>query len=165
MSQRGSRNAASHGTHLPGGCARLQHRDRSRTATPCRSQLSEAHRSLSSVNAKPLSPRSVWLNSLTLSIERHRNAANPVAREDGVTKTRYHRDMTTVRITEAELARDVHAVLEKVQQGSEVIIEREDHRPVALPGLVLDSSAVIGAEHNNRHCKKIPGLTVVLIRR
>jgi len=74
----------------------------------------------------------VWLNSFTLSIERHRNAANPVAREDGVTKTRYHRDMTTVRITEAELARDVHAVLEKVQQGSEVIVEREDHRPVAV---------------------------------
>ncbi len=40
--------------------------------------------------------------------------------------------MTTVRITEAELARDVHAVLEKVQQGSEVIVEREDHRPVAV---------------------------------
>ncbi len=40
--------------------------------------------------------------------------------------------MTTVRITEAELARDVRAVLEKVQQGSEVIVEREDHRPVAV---------------------------------
>ena len=40
--------------------------------------------------------------------------------------------MTTVRITEAELARDVHAVLEKVQRGSEVIVEREDHRPVAV---------------------------------
>jgi antitoxin (DNA-binding transcriptional repressor) of toxin-antitoxin stability system len=40
--------------------------------------------------------------------------------------------MMTVRITEAELARDVRAVLEKVQQGSEVIIEQEDHRPVAV---------------------------------
>jgi antitoxin (DNA-binding transcriptional repressor) of toxin-antitoxin stability system len=38
----------------------------------------------------------------------------------------------TVRITEAELARDVHAVLEKVQQGSEVIVELEDHRAVAV---------------------------------
>jgi antitoxin (DNA-binding transcriptional repressor) of toxin-antitoxin stability system len=38
----------------------------------------------------------------------------------------------TVRITEAELARDVRAVLEKVEQGSEVIIEQEDHRPVAV---------------------------------
>jgi antitoxin (DNA-binding transcriptional repressor) of toxin-antitoxin stability system len=39
--------------------------------------------------------------------------------------------MSTVRITETELARDVHAVLEKVQQGVEVIIEK-DHRPVAV---------------------------------
>jgi hypothetical protein len=47
-------------------------------------------------------------------------------------KTRYDRNMMTVRITEAELARQMHAVLEKVQQGSEVIVEREDHRPVAI---------------------------------
>lgn len=40
--------------------------------------------------------------------------------------------MMTVRITEAELARDVRAVLEKVQQGSEVIIEQENHRAVAV---------------------------------
>ena len=39
-------------------------------------------------------------------------------------------DMSTVRITETELARDVHAVLEKVQQGVEVI--EQDHRPVAV---------------------------------
>ena len=38
----------------------------------------------------------------------------------------------TVRITEAELARDVHGVLEKVRQGSEVIVEREDHWAVAV---------------------------------
>lgn len=40
-------------------------------------------------------------------------------------------DMGTVRITEAELARDVHAVLAKVRQGMEVVIE-QDHRPVAV---------------------------------
>ncbi len=40
--------------------------------------------------------------------------------------------MMTMRITEAELARDVRAVLERVQQGGEVIIERDDHRPVAV---------------------------------
>ena len=39
--------------------------------------------------------------------------------------------MTQVHITEAELARDLHAVLEKVRQGTEVIVER-DHAPVAL---------------------------------
>jgi hypothetical protein len=41
-------------------------------------------------------------------------------------------DEMTVRITEAELARDVRAVLEKIERGNEVIIEREDHRPVAV---------------------------------
>jgi antitoxin (DNA-binding transcriptional repressor) of toxin-antitoxin stability system len=41
-------------------------------------------------------------------------------------------DMSTMRITEAELAHDLHAVLEKVRQGSEVIVEREDHRPMAV---------------------------------
>ena len=37
----------------------------------------------------------------------------------------------TMHMTEAELARDVHAVLEKVRQGVEVVIER-DNRPVAV---------------------------------
>jgi antitoxin (DNA-binding transcriptional repressor) of toxin-antitoxin stability system len=39
--------------------------------------------------------------------------------------------MSTVRITETELARDVHGILEKVQQGVEVIIEK-NNRPVAV---------------------------------
>lgn len=42
--------------------------------------------------------------------------------------------MATLRITEAELARDVHAVLAKVQAGVEVIVE-QDHRPVAAINL------------------------------
>ena len=36
----------------------------------------------------------------------------------------------TVRITEAELARDIHSVLARVKEGVEVIVE-QDHRPVA----------------------------------
>jgi len=36
-----------------------------------------------------------------------------------------------VRVTEDELARDTHAVLAKVQEGVEVIVE-QDHRPVAV---------------------------------
>jgi antitoxin (DNA-binding transcriptional repressor) of toxin-antitoxin stability system len=40
-------------------------------------------------------------------------------------------DRMTLRMTEAEVARDLHAVLEKVQQGVEVVIE-QDHRPVAV---------------------------------
>ena len=39
--------------------------------------------------------------------------------------------MMTVHVTEAELARDLHAVLEKVRQGVEVVIE-QDSRPVAV---------------------------------
>ena len=39
--------------------------------------------------------------------------------------------MGTVRITEAELARDVHAVLVKVQEGFEVVIV-QNHCPIAV---------------------------------
>jgi antitoxin (DNA-binding transcriptional repressor) of toxin-antitoxin stability system len=39
--------------------------------------------------------------------------------------------MGTVRMTEAELARDIHSVLVQVQQGVEVVIEH-DHRPIAV---------------------------------
>jgi hypothetical protein len=44
---------------------------------------------------------------------------------------KYHQIMAVLHITEAELARDVHAVLEKVREGAEVVIE-QDHRPVAI---------------------------------
>ncbi len=40
-------------------------------------------------------------------------------------------DMATLRITEAELAGDIHGVLAKVQQGAEIVVE-QDHRPVAV---------------------------------
>jgi len=40
-------------------------------------------------------------------------------------------DMATVHMTEGEVARDLHAVLAKVQQGVEVVIE-QDHRPIAV---------------------------------
>ncbi len=39
--------------------------------------------------------------------------------------------MATVHITEAELARDTHAVLAKVREGAEIVVE-QDHRPVAV---------------------------------
>ena len=35
--------------------------------------------------------------------------------------------MATLRITEAELARDVHAVLAKVREDVEVIVEQDHH--------------------------------------
>jgi antitoxin (DNA-binding transcriptional repressor) of toxin-antitoxin stability system len=39
--------------------------------------------------------------------------------------------MATVRISETDLARDTHAVLARVREGFEVIIEQDD-RPVAV---------------------------------
>jgi len=39
--------------------------------------------------------------------------------------------MGMIRITDVELARDVPALLAKVQEGVEVIVER-DHRPLAV---------------------------------
>lgn len=39
--------------------------------------------------------------------------------------------MATVHMSEAEVARDLHAALTKVQQGVEIIIE-QDHRPIAV---------------------------------
>ncbi len=53
--------------------------------------------------------------------------------------------METLRITEAELARDVHAVLAAVQTGVEVIVE-QNHRTLAVirtpfaPGRLLSHS-------------------------
>jgi antitoxin (DNA-binding transcriptional repressor) of toxin-antitoxin stability system len=39
--------------------------------------------------------------------------------------------MAALHISEAELARDLHGVLEKVRQGEEVVVEQND-RPVAI---------------------------------
>lgn len=39
--------------------------------------------------------------------------------------------MATLHMSEAELALDLHAVLDKVQQGVEIVIE-QNHRPVAV---------------------------------
>jgi antitoxin (DNA-binding transcriptional repressor) of toxin-antitoxin stability system len=39
--------------------------------------------------------------------------------------------MAVLHITEAELARDLHGVLEKVREGTEVVVER-DEKPLAV---------------------------------
>jgi hypothetical protein len=46
-------------------------------------------------------------------------------------RIRHNEAMATVRMSEAEVARDLHAVLAKVQQGIEIVIE-QDHRPIAV---------------------------------
>ena len=56
--------------------------------------------------------------------------------------------MAQLHMTEAELARDLHAVLERVRQGAEVVVE-EGHRRVALikpvegPGRPIDECIAI----------------------
>jgi antitoxin (DNA-binding transcriptional repressor) of toxin-antitoxin stability system len=63
--------------------------------------------------------------------------------------------MAVLHITEAELARDVHAVLEKVQKGAEVVIE-QDHRPVAVmktppaPGRSIDECIALAKAYEER---------------
>ena len=47
-----------------------------------------------------------------------------------ILQKKYHRDMGTLHISDADLARDPYAVLAKVEEGVEVIVER-NHRPVA----------------------------------
>ena len=64
--------------------------------------------------------------------------------------------MAALHISEADLARDLHAVLEKVRQGSEVVVER-DHRPVAImkpalqPGRLLSESIAIARQREKEH--------------
>jgi antitoxin (DNA-binding transcriptional repressor) of toxin-antitoxin stability system len=59
--------------------------------------------------------------------------------------------MAALHISEADLARDLHAVLEQVRQGSEVVVE-QDHRPVAIlkpaqqPGRLLSESIAIARQ-------------------
>jgi antitoxin (DNA-binding transcriptional repressor) of toxin-antitoxin stability system len=65
------------------------------------------------------------------------------------------KDMAQVHITEAELARDVHAVLEKVRQGEEVII-KEGYRRVAVikpiegPGRSIDECIALARAYEER---------------
>jgi antitoxin (DNA-binding transcriptional repressor) of toxin-antitoxin stability system len=57
-------------------------------------------------------------------------------------------------MSEAELARDLHAVLEKVRQGAEVVVER-NHQPVAVlrpavPPRRTISESIALAEHREK---------------
>jgi hypothetical protein len=70
--------------------------------------------------------------------------------------------MATLHITEAELARDIHAVLAKVQAGAEIVVE-QDHRPVAvirslLPKGRLLSECIALAEAHEKESGQSPVL-------
>jgi antitoxin (DNA-binding transcriptional repressor) of toxin-antitoxin stability system len=63
-------------------------------------------------------------------------------------------DRMTVHITEAELARDIHAVLARVRHGDEVIVE-QNHRAVAViktprgQGRKLSECIALAEAHNS----------------
>lgn len=63
--------------------------------------------------------------------------------------------MGQVHMTEAELARNLHAVLERVGNGEEILVER-DHRPFAIikapedPGRPVAESIAIAKAYEER---------------
>jgi len=64
-------------------------------------------------------------------------------------------NMAILRMTEAELARDLHRVLTRVQEGAEVVIEHE-HRPVAvirtpeMPGRKISQCIALAKAYEER---------------
>jgi antitoxin (DNA-binding transcriptional repressor) of toxin-antitoxin stability system len=70
-------------------------------------------------------------------------------------ESRMIKDMPQVHITAAELARGIHAVLEKVRQGEEVIIEEGYRRvavikPVEGPGRSIDECIALARAYEER---------------
>lgn len=63
-------------------------------------------------------------------------------------------EMPQVHMTEAELVRDIQAVLEKVRQGTEVVVER-GYRTVAVitpvkgPGRPIDECVALAQAHGS----------------
>ena len=63
--------------------------------------------------------------------------------------------MSIIRVTEAELARDLHAALDQVQGGVALIVER-DHRPVAIiktpsaPGRQISECIALARAYEDR---------------
>ena len=63
--------------------------------------------------------------------------------------------MTQVRMTEVEVTRDFAAVLDKIRNGVEVIVE-QDHRPVAVinrpqgPGRPIDECIALAKAYEER---------------
>lgn len=53
--------------------------------------------------------------------------------------------MAQVHMTEAEVARDLHGVLANVQQGVEVVVVEQDHRPVAVIGSPLPKGRLLSS--------------------
>lgn len=63
--------------------------------------------------------------------------------------------MAVLHITEAELARDLHAVLEKIQNGAEVIVERDARavgvmKPAPQGGRPIDECIALARAYQQR---------------
>ena len=64
------------------------------------------------------------------------------------------KDMEQVRMTDAEVANNFAAVLEKLKHGAEVVVE-QDHRPVAVispvkgPGRPIDECIALAKAHGS----------------
>ncbi len=63
-------------------------------------------------------------------------------------------DMAQLHMTEAEVARDFAAVLEKVRQGVEVVVERDSRtvaviKPVKGPGRPIDECIALATAHGS----------------
>lgn len=62
----------------------------------------------------------------------------------------------TLRLTEAEFARDIHAVLARVREGGLEVIVEHDHRPVAViktlqgPGRKLSDCIALAKAYEER---------------
>jgi len=69
---------------------------------------------------------------LVLRNDRHRQKRLELScRKRPGRTSHYDEYMAILYMSEAEVARDLHAVLAKVQQGTEIVIE-QNHRPVAI---------------------------------
>lgn len=72
-------------------------------------------------------------------------------------RSRIMEDRMTIRITEAELARDTHALLARVRAGVEVIVE-QDNRPVAViktpqgPGRKISECIALARAYEEKLC-------------
>ena len=63
--------------------------------------------------------------------------------------TGYDQSMVTVHLTEAELAQDVHAALDKVRHGMEIVID-DDSRAVAVIKIPKSLMATISEDDDLR---------------
>jgi antitoxin (DNA-binding transcriptional repressor) of toxin-antitoxin stability system len=101
-----------------------------------------------------------WRRFLHLHWVKERNAdgnAEPIAESDAEevhAERTYHQRMAQVHMSEAEVVKDIQAVLEKVRQGTEVIVEQDDRtvaiiKPVKGPGRPIDDCIALAKAHGS----------------